>query len=156
MILNTPIRCVVDANIAIKLFIDQPDSDKAKLIFSHLDSDINASLFVPGFFFVECTHVLLKYARNKDYKYSNKDAKEHLEALQLLRLQKSSTYGLVEDALNVGFDLGTSAYDSCYIVLANRLSVPLITIDGGLIKKTKNSLYQVYSLKDVEIPEPGK
>jgi predicted nucleic acid-binding protein len=37
---SSPLICVIDANIAIKLFFDQPMSDLADALFSYLETDV--------------------------------------------------------------------------------------------------------------------
>ncbi|MEQ9354945.1 type II toxin-antitoxin system VapC family toxin [Coleofasciculus chthonoplastes] len=53
----TPLRCVVDASVAIKLFVDDPLSDKVDTLFSHLDADPMCKFYVPDLFYIECTNI---------------------------------------------------------------------------------------------------
>ena len=49
-------RYVVDASVAIKLFINEPLSDQAEALFSILEA-APAALYVPDLFFIECTNL---------------------------------------------------------------------------------------------------
>lgn len=44
---DSAIRCVVDASVAIKLFVEQPQSDVATELFAQLGADPPATLYVP-------------------------------------------------------------------------------------------------------------
>ena len=55
--------CVVDASAGIKLFLDEPLSERADTLFDHLSDDPPARFHVPDLFFVECANILWKYAR---------------------------------------------------------------------------------------------
>jgi predicted nucleic acid-binding protein len=156
MILATPVKCVVDASVGVQLFVEQKYTKQAKKLFSHLESDQSSILYVPDLFYIECASALLKYVKSNDHEYSIVQAEQDLEELRDTRLRKTATYALAKDSLIISLSLELSVYDACYVALANRLSVPLVTNDGGLINKTKDSPYLVYSLKEVEIPEPSR
>jgi hypothetical protein len=44
------LKCVIDANVALKLFFVQPLSEMADALFAHLEADIQARFYVPDFF----------------------------------------------------------------------------------------------------------
>ena len=56
--ISTPIACVVDASVAIKLVITEPLSNEAHALFAHLARDPAARFFVPDLFDVECANIL--------------------------------------------------------------------------------------------------
>lgn len=70
----TPLRCVVDASVAIKLFVDDPLSDKVHTLFAHLDADPMCKFYVPDLFYIECTNILWKYVRALSHAYTATDA----------------------------------------------------------------------------------
>lgn len=51
---------VVDASVAIKLFIDKEGADKTKALFLKLSGESETQLHVPGLFYVECANVLVE------------------------------------------------------------------------------------------------
>ena len=77
-------RYVVDASVAIKLFIDEPFSEQAEVLFSILKDDAVGEFYVPDLFFIECTNVFWKHI--KRFGYSEEKACEDL----LVRLHRFS------------------------------------------------------------------
>jgi hypothetical protein len=45
-----PLACVIDANVALKLFFEQPESERVDTLFQHLVADARTRFYVPGFF----------------------------------------------------------------------------------------------------------
>ncbi len=60
-------NCMVDASVAIKLFVNEPLSERADALFAHLTDSRPARFYVPDLFFVECANVLWKYVRRFGY-----------------------------------------------------------------------------------------
>ena len=123
-------RCVVDASVGIKLFVDEPFSDQAQHLFEKLSMDPPVELHVPDLFFIECTNILWKYTSR--YKRPIEDSLADLGDLGRLALRVTSTADLMEDALSLAVTTGLTAYDACYAVLARRLDIPLVTADKPL------------------------
>ena len=124
------LRCVLDASVGIKLFIEEEFSDKVERVFSKLAEDPQAEIHVPDLFYIECANILLKYTRrfNRPLEDSLKDIKD----LNDLALKSTSTSELIEDALELASEKNLTAYDACYAVLARRLALPLVTADAPL------------------------
>ena len=59
--------CVVDASVGIKLFLDEPLSERADALFDHLADEAPARFFVPDLFFIECANILWKYVQYHGY-----------------------------------------------------------------------------------------
>jgi predicted nucleic acid-binding protein len=127
-----PSRCVVDASVGIKLFVDEPLSEQAHSLFDGLISEPTAELHVPDLFFIECANILWKYIRR--YGRALEDCQADLADLSRLALQTVSTAELMEDALTLAAHSGLTAYDACYAVLAHRLSLPLVSADRELCR----------------------
>jgi predicted nucleic acid-binding protein len=125
--------CVVDASVAIKLFLVEPLADRADALFASLTAAPTTRLYVPDLFYVECTNILWKYVWR--FGYSLEAARQDVADLVRLSLQVASTASLVEDALALAVEHGLTAYDSVYVVLAHKLSLPLITADEALIRR---------------------
>lgn len=124
------LRCVLDASVGIKLFIEEEFSDKVERLFSKLTEDPQAEIHVPDLFYIECANILLKYTRrhNRPLEDSLKDIAD----LNDLALKSTSTSELMEEALALAHEKDLTAYDACYAVLARRLALPLITYDRPL------------------------
>lgn len=129
---NERLRCVVDASVGIKLFVDEPLSDQAHALFAKLTEDPPAELYVPDLFYIECTNILLKYMRR--FGRSLEDSQADLADLNLLAMKSTPTADLMEDALLLASQKNLTAYDACYAVLAQRLDIPLITADEPMAK----------------------
>lgn len=127
-----PRRCVVDASVGVKLFVDEPLSEQAQQLFAGLVDDPPAQLHVPDLFFIECANILWKYIRR--FGRSLADSQADLADLSNLGLRATSTAELMEEALTLAAQTGLTAYDACYAVLARRLELPLVTADETLFK----------------------
>ena len=97
-----PFCYVVDASVAIKLFVEEEFPDKTQSLFAHLASETPAELHVPDLFYIECANILLKYTRR--YKRPIEDSQADLADLNELALQSTSTADLMEDALTLAYE----------------------------------------------------
>jgi predicted nucleic acid-binding protein len=129
---KTPFRAVVDASAGIKLFLDEPFSIQAHALFAKLTEDPPAEFHVPDLFYIECTNIFLKYVRR--YGRTMEDSQTDLEKLKKLALKPVSTADLMEDALFLASRKNLGAYDACYAVLAQQMSIPLVTADEPMSK----------------------
>ncbi|KAF0107404.1 MAG: PilT protein domain protein [Anaerolineaceae bacterium] len=126
------LRFVVDASVGIKLFVDEPLSDRAHALFARLTEDPPAEFYVPDLFYIECANILLKYMRR--FGRSLKDSQADLVDLNTLALKPVSTADLMQAALLLASEKNLTAYDACYAVLAQQLNIPLITADEPMAK----------------------
>jgi predicted nucleic acid-binding protein len=129
--------CVVDASVAIKLFLDEEDSELSILLFSQLAAESPARFYVPDLFFIECANILWKYVRN--FGYPPDSARQDVEDLQALHLHTISTADLLSPAFELALAFDLTAYDACYAALAGQLEIPLITADTALVRKLTGS-----------------
>ena len=132
---ETPIRCVVDASVGIKLFVEEEFSDKVQRLFAFLADESPAEFHVPDLFYIECANILLKYTSR--YKRPLADSQADLADLHELALRPTSTAELMQEALTLAHDKKLTAYDACYAILAQKLEPPLITADEPLAKAIK-------------------
>src|SRR5687768_13647261 len=136
---ETPIRCIVDASVGIKLFVEEEFSNKVQNLFAHLADETPAELHVPDLFYIECANILLKYTRR--YKRPLEDSQADLADLSKLALKSTSTEDLMEDTLTLAYDKKLTAYDACYAILAQKLELPLLTADEPLAKAIEWSIW---------------
>ena len=140
-------ECVIDASVGIKVFLVEPDSPAADLLFSHLAKNADVRFYVPDLFYVECANILWKYVRR--YAYPVEHARTDLNDLQEMPLTAVPTEGLVASALDIGMGHDLTVTDSCYVVLAQMLAVPLVSADQRLVQRAGH-LIDARSLADME------
>jgi predicted nucleic acid-binding protein len=138
--------CVVDASVGIKLFLVELLSDRADALLGHLNDALPARFYVPDLFFIECTNILWKYVRR--FGYPPEAAQQDVVELIQLPFQVVSTAALAGPALSLALDRGITAYDASYVVLADRLALPLVTTDEPLIRNLAGSGLDVRFLGD--------
>lgn len=138
--------CVVDASVGLKLFLDEPLSERADALFDHLTDEIPASFYCPDLFFIECVNILWKYVRHHGYPREN--AQQDVADLGNLNLRAVPTQELIEAAFQIAADRGITAYDASYVVLSQRLDLPLITADEPLARRLADSQFDVRWLGD--------
>ena len=138
--------CVVDASIAIKLFIEQEDSDLAESLLLRLSGNPPARFAVPDLFYVECANVFWKYVQQAGFPVVQ--ARSSLQRLKALNLQVYPLSELVEEALEVAIAYRISVYDACYVVLSLYAQCPLITADRKLLRSLVDSPYSLLLLSD--------
>lgn len=133
--------CVVDASVGIKLFLDEPLSERADALFDHLSDDPPALLHVPDLFFIECANILWKYVQY--HGYPQEDALLDVIDLGGLNLRAVPTQELIEAALPIALNLGITAYDASYVALSQKLDLPLVTADEPLARRLAGSEFDV-------------
>jgi predicted nucleic acid-binding protein len=138
--------CVVDASVGIKLFLVEPLSDRADALFDHLTHSPPARFYVPDLFFIECTNILWKYVNV--YDYPSETAEQDLADLIQLPLRIVPTVELAEEALRIAISQEIAAYDAAYVVLSQRLSLPLVTADEPLVKRFEETNFDIRFLAD--------
>jgi predicted nucleic acid-binding protein len=148
----TPIACVVDASVGIKLVITEALSSEAHALFAHLARDPAARFYAPDLFDIECANVLWKQVQRSGYLLA--DAQLNLSTLTALALQRLPVTALATDALTIAANHQISAYDACYVAASQRQGVPLITADAKLVTRMAGTPYTVLFLGSLAIPSP--
>ncbi len=124
---------VVDASATLKLLIEEPGSAGARLFFGRLSDPAPPSLYVPDLLYIECANIVWKYVWR--HGYATQAAHASLKALADLSLQTVPTQQLFREAFHLSTRHKISAYDACYLALAQRFRCPLITEDSKLIRQ---------------------
>jgi predicted nucleic acid-binding protein len=135
---------VVDASVTIQLFVEEADSAKAHQLFWRLTEPDPIVLFAPDLIYIECANILWKYSQR--FGYDPKRAQENLDDLAKLEIEAVPTHALFVRAYQLAQQLGITAYDACYVVLAQKLSCPLITADRRLVQMIPQQIATVEQL----------
>ncbi len=75
--------------------------------------------------------------------YPASSAYAHLDDMNALGLIAISSRSIAGKALKIGLELGTTAYDACYVAAASETGLPLITADEKLARKTAGNDHNV-------------
>ncbi|MBX9254528.1 type II toxin-antitoxin system VapC family toxin [Desmonostoc muscorum CCALA 125] len=149
--MTIPLRCIVDASVAIKQFIpDDPLTPKVNQLFAHLGNP-RTEIFVPDLFYIECGNIIWKYVRARLYAVADMPA--DLATLKSFPLRVVSTADLMVDAVSIALAYGTSAYDGSYVALSQQVGATLLTLDGKLVKALSTSPYNICSFNDFQVPQ---
>lgn len=130
----------VDASTAVKLYLPEAHAAQAAALFGLLAPDPPAAtLHVPDLFYAECGNIFWKHARRGTISATH--AAGYEAALRALPLVRTPTFDLAADALSIALAHGTTAYDACYVALAARLGVPLVTADQKLAQRLAGTVH---------------
>ncbi|MCK6438861.1 MAG: type II toxin-antitoxin system VapC family toxin [Planctomycetes bacterium] len=125
-------QIVLDASIALKWFVDEADSDKARSLLEG-----SADLLAPDTIELEVIAVLIRNRKALlSYGVTAEDAVEELAATGL-RLFPFSL--LVADAVKLAIAHHAAFYDCMYLSLAERVGASLITADARFVRAFKGT-----------------
>lgn len=133
---------VIDASVTVQLLVDEPDTPQVKALFATIED--GNKLYIPEFAILECANVLWKHVRFHGLERSIAEAQ--LAVLVALEMIIVPATGLMPRALGIGLNHNLAIYDSVYIALAEKLSFPLITVDG---KQSRAAHAEDVILKDI-------
>jgi len=140
-----PRRAVLDANVAIKWVVTEPDSARALRLRE-------GQMHAPDLIVAECANILWKKVAG-----GNMTAATAIAAAELLRIAPIGmlpTADMVRRAVDLAVTLDHPAYDCFYLLCAADLDVPLVTADLRLVravdgKKGTNDMPEIVLLSDV-------
>lgn len=119
---------IVDANVALKWFVIEPDSDAAHRLLSSGDA-----LWAPEVILAELANVA--WLKIRDEQMDKAVAGELFVALKRLIDVFVPAADLASRALQISIALDHPAYDCFYLALAERERAPLVTADMRLFRK---------------------
>jgi len=138
-----PVACVLDASVMIKLFLleDFTAEVQAYLLRAGDDIEVHAPDLLP----IECTNILWKQIQRSGYDPAQA-RRDLADLLTLNGVQWVATGTLLPAALDIAALHAISAYDACYVALADRLHLPLLTADNRLANVLAGSQHSVLTL----------
>lgn len=145
--MNAAAEVCIDASLAIKLVVAEPDSDKADALFAYF-ADQGARLISPVFFAVETDSILRqKVVVRKEL--TSEQAEASFAKLVALPIQLIAVPAQRQRAweLSSKFKLAT-VYDATYLALAELMGCDFWTADRRLFGGVRDSLPFVRSLDE--------
>jgi predicted nucleic acid-binding protein len=125
---------VVDANVAVKWFIEQQGSDDARRVQSY-----RGPLIAPGLLICETTNGLWRHVMRGDIVAS--DAEAAAAGLPWWFYELVEDHQLAQPALTLAIELDYAAYDCFYLALSRKRSAPLVTADKRFINRLGSTPY---------------
>lgn len=124
---------VVDASIAIKLFVPEVHSASAIRFFSDAHE-----LIVPEFMLAEVANIVWKKATLLG-ELTESEAEIIVDAVKELPLGYYYTSSLIANALKIAMTTKRSVYDSLYLALARKEGCQLMTDDRKLFESLQST-----------------
>jgi len=137
--MTPPAACVVDTNVVMRLFVSGAYMREVQEYFAG-----SPEAHAPDLLPVECTNALWKYIRAGQYRLDQ--ARQDLLDLFSLDIRWTPTGDVLPHALEIAAARDVSAYDACYVALAEQLQLPLLTADNRLAVKMAGSQHVVVTL----------
>ena len=125
-------RFVVDASVAIKWYLPEPNSPDADRLLSG-----GFQLLAPDLLLPEIGNILWKRVMRSEI--TVKKTQVILSALESLPMTLRPASVLAENAMTVACGLKRSFYDSLYLALALMEDCRLVTADGKLFNAVKDA-----------------
>ncbi len=129
---------VVDASVAIKLYVPEVHSAQAIRLFSD-----GHELIVPEFMLAEFGNIVWKKAALLG-ELTEKEATTIIDAAQELPLGYYYTNGLLTDALQIALTTKQTVYDSLYVALAAAERCQLMTDDRKLYESLQATSFAAF------------
>jgi predicted nucleic acid-binding protein len=126
---------VLDASVAMRAFVDE--DGEARGWFRKIHAGACEGVW-PELVFVEVGHGLTRLVRARRLEADR--AARALGSVLSAELETASLLPLAQPALRVALDRGISAYDACYVVLAETLGTTLVTADRRLAAATDDAV----------------
>ena len=126
---------VLDASVAVAWCLEDEQSPRA---LSTLNDLRRNQAYVPTLWPVEVANAL--WMAHRRQRANAKDVRDALELLRTLPIQIAFEFGNLSDMaeiLSLAQRLDLSVYDSSYLHLALKLSLPFATLDGQLAKAAR-------------------
>ncbi len=139
---------VIDAGVAVKWFIPEDDSGKARKLLDLFHQGA-ADLTAPDLLIAEATNVFWKRADRNDI--TTQEAEDNLNDLLALNLPLVSSSLLALQALAIARAHRRSVYDCLYLALALDRGCDLITTDARLVNAVGAQFPQLKLLRDLQI-----
>jgi predicted nucleic acid-binding protein len=137
----------VDASLAVKVVVPEPDSEKADALFTAWTTR-GTQLIAPAFFAVETDSILRQKVVLRQ-ELTPEQAQTAWAQLQRLPIQQLSVVGQRQRAWDIATEFGfATVYDATYLALAALRGCEFWTADERLVNRVKGRLAFVKWLGD--------
>jgi predicted nucleic acid-binding protein len=133
------VTCVIDASVAVKWVLPEPDSAAAVAI-RITDEDLVA----PSIAWAEIGNAIWKAVRRRDL--AARDAAETLRVAMAHYAYLVPLDECAERAIELAVNLPHPIYDCFYLALAERDNVPLVTADEAMFAAARKAKIKVRRL----------
>lgn len=130
MTATDPIERVLDASTAAAAYFEEVQSEKARAALFKV-----ARFHSPDLLLLEIGNVAAKKLRRAEVDAGA--AAASVTFAQSLVVQFHDDRGLAGTALSLAIAHGFSSYDACYLALAERLGIPVLTADHRLVQRAQ-------------------
>ena len=127
---------IVDASVALKWYVLEPDSWAALRFLQEQEADLKA----PTLLLTELANGLWKKWRQAAI--SSEDADRAVAEVSGFFLHFVPTEALLPHAMQLSRALDHPVYDCCYLALAMREGSPLVSADDRLIRKVSGTSHE--------------
>ena len=138
-------RYVLDASVALKWVLDEPEIDRALFLLKEYQLGA-VELLAPDIFPVEIAHVLSKGFRQNKLTAAEADA--HLASLLTTLPQLVPSIDLLPRAFAIAQETKTALYDALYLALGESENAAVVTADLKLAKLP----YKVIAIENLPYP----
>ncbi|MGB3309693.1 MAG: type II toxin-antitoxin system VapC family toxin [Nodosilinea sp.] len=138
-------KVVVDSSVAVKWFIPQIHSDKARQILSAYQEG-ELDLLAPDLIYAEVGNIVWKL--NRFQELSEQDAGNALKAFQLVDVSITPSSLLLNDAYHFAKEYQRTVYDSLYIALSLWHQCPFVTGDRKLVNAVNPMVPNIVAIEN--------
>jgi len=128
---------VVDASVALKWYLPEDDSEKAKAFYKYAMS--NGAIAAPDFLLIEFTNSL--WTHIKKGRLRKEQAIDILNEFREIALTRLAAQEISSSALDIAEAINCSIYDAAYLAAAEILDCPLVTADAKLFNCCAQSAF---------------
>ena len=141
----TVTRVVIDSSVAVKWFVNEPDSPIAHQILD-VYREGRLTMLAPTLIYAEVASIIWKKCVLQGMGAA--PVQNVLDDFRLLDFETIPISELVDDALRLAVEHRRTVYDALYLALCQREQCPFVTSDERLVNAVKLAMPNVLLLSD--------
>lgn len=139
---------VLDASVGVKLVVAEAGHERARAVLARAVCG-EVPMAVPEFMALEVANALWAKARRRQLTAALAREGLALFLRATARFVRVPERVLATDALAIALEYGVTAYDGCYLALARRLGLPLLSSDAKLLAPPVRRAFDVVLLAEL-------